>query len=137
MLPAVLVVREFLCLWMSVFFHFQNNCFFLIFYFCSYVQLIARIGTFKLGISSPLCMVKTWWVGEVLELKGEDAHINFLLNKGENKYWPDKRDQDWIRRTGIFAIFPTPPIPVSSRHLGFAETTFRSVATRISTMCIH
>ncbi|XP_071481427.1 uncharacterized protein [Diadema antillarum] len=77
---------------------------------------------------------KTWWVGEVLELKGEDAHINFLLNKGDNKYsWPDKPEQDWIRRTGIFAIFPSPPIPVSSRHLGFEENTFRSLATRINT----
>lgn len=61
-----------------------------------------------------------------------------MMDKGENKFvWPVKKEELLVAKTGIFTRLDHPPIPVSTRYLGFDPALYRSVTARVATYLLE
>lgn len=69
-------------------------------------------------------------------VKGDGGHtyynLSFAQIKGQNKFiWPEKQDSNLTLEDDILCIV-SPPIPVSSRHIGLAEDDYNKVKLLLS-----
>ena len=95
--------------------------------------LLFRI-VFAVGDYVAVIYDDAWWAGEVADVNGSMCHINFLTQKGPNKFcWPTQKDDAWVAKTGIFRRLPCPPAPVTSRYLGFDTQVVKDISLALAT----
>ena len=92
-------------------------------YYSFIISLSSPVGDFVAVIYD-----ETWWAGEIASVEEGRCLIKFMVRKGPNRFtWPAKEETDWIAKKGIFARFPSPPVPVSHRYVGFEPQAFLCV----------
>ena len=117
----------------------------LLYHFSLYVFLSVHMGknnillitefycfSFPAGDFVAVIYDETWWVGEVAKVKEGKCLIQFMVRKGPNRFiWPEKVETDWLPKEGIFARFPTLPVPVCRRYVGFEQEAYLSVCSSV------
>ena len=80
------------------------------------------------------CYNRKWYIAEVLCTSDDDAqeatyyYLKFTVNEDENKFsWPTKSDEVPKLLEDILCIV-SPPVPVSSRHIGLVEEDYKKVS---------